>query len=870
MFKTLSSNKDRACYILAFLIPVIFMLIIAMIFGFYPFGRLSVLVADMRYQFVDYYGYLKSVFFGNNDLFYSFSKTFGGDMMGFTAYYLGNPFVLMLLFFPNDALPAGILFMIILIIGLSGFTFNYFINNTCGLRWASLIYSTAYALMGYFVAYINCTLYFYNIMLLPLIVLGLFRIVKSKKISFLYIVSLFLSIISNYYMGYMACLFSIIVFVYLIVMEINNIKEIKNEKYVIFYYFVSSVIAVGMSAFSLFAVIFSLRGQKNTGIKEQAASLSRNFRMIDVFSGLYSTSFNGNISDGLPIIYCGVLTVVFLFFFFISRRIAKKEKIMALICLLAMLISFYIDLFNVIWHGMAHPIGFPYRNSYLFCFLLIFFSYKGFIHINEGIKLRYSLLLLFIYALYSLYMLLSHNAYVGLDQIIISGMIICLCLFLVYGFNYRKEYMIPVIVGLLLIQSADLIYNGYISIGKYFDNLEEDFESYSIDKYADFVDETSSIVSEINDQDPDFFRIEKMYRRTHNDAMLIGYNGLSHFSSCETSQVKNFMGNLGFRNTDLWSFYGESNTAFVDSLMGIKYLLSQYDETSKPFSLYMEKGEKYVYKNPYALPLMFGANSDIELVNYKEDKHFEFQNDIASGIIGEKIKIYRPIENENIVLENVINNENEYSKIDKDKEAYIEYNFTADSEDFVYMYFSAPEKQNTNIFINDLSKNNYFDDYGWSVREVGHYKEGEDVSIRMYLEQDTIKIDGHEIYYEDKNALNQWYEKVIKKSESNINKESSSHLISNIKIKDADRILFTVPYEKDWTIKVDGNKVDTKRVFDCLMAIEITPGDHTIEMRYVPRGFIVGLPMTILCFLFFIFIIIERYRNYKRNKNSLI
>ena len=84
------SRKRIVCYLLAFFIPVFMMLVLSMIYGFYPFGKTSVLVADMRYQFVDYYGYLKSIFFGNNDFAYTFSKTFGGDMLGFSSYYLNS------------------------------------------------------------------------------------------------------------------------------------------------------------------------------------------------------------------------------------------------------------------------------------------------------------------------------------------------------------------------------------------------------------------------------------------------------------------------------------------------------------------------------------------------------------------------------------------------------------------------------------------------------------------------------------------------------------------------------------------------------------------------------------------------------------
>ena len=108
-------QKNSIILLLAFLIPAFIMMLILVIGQFAPFGKVSILVADMRYQFVDYIGYMKTVFFGNNDMFYTFSKTFGGDMMGFASYYLFNPFYLLLLVFPNNVLPVGIAIMMIFI-----------------------------------------------------------------------------------------------------------------------------------------------------------------------------------------------------------------------------------------------------------------------------------------------------------------------------------------------------------------------------------------------------------------------------------------------------------------------------------------------------------------------------------------------------------------------------------------------------------------------------------------------------------------------------------------------------------------------------------------------------------------------------------
>lgn len=877
MNRWISQNKNKLCYILAFLLPIGLMVILSLMFGFYPFGRLSVLVADLRYQFVDYYGYLKNVFFGDDTYFYTFSKTFGGDMAGFASYYLNNPFVFLLLFVPNDMLPAGVLLMIILLIGLSGLNFNLLINKVYGNRWASLIFSTAYSFMGFYMAYIGFTIYFFNIMLFPLVMLGLYNIIKTGKKSYLYIFTLFLSIFSNYYVGYMTCIFSLLFFIYMILVNTPSfkLKELRQYGKAFLIYAGSSLLAVGLSAFSLCSVVFSLQGQKGNQFSFSKLKLF-NFNLAEVFSGLYSTAFHGNISDGLPIIYSSVIAVVFLFLFFMNRNIHRKEKAASILILAIMLLSFWSDFFNVVWHGFSTPIGFPYRNSFMFSFLLLFIAYKDFICIRQGLRIRHGFICLTIFLIYSAYLLFFIDSdYVGRRQIVITGAVFVLTLAGVYAFNYKKEYAVPIIAGLFMLQAGDLLCNGYFSIDTYFaDKSEEAAASDSIDSYADFVDETTKIIDYIEEKDTGLYRIDKLYRRTHNDAMLIGYNGLSHFSSTETDKVKRFMGLMGFRDNGNWAFYGEGSTTFADCFMGLKYMLSQYDETGKPYEKIASYQNKFVYQNPYALGLAFGTTKAIKEIpslegmeDLKEQNpdfnHFEFQNEIADSFSNQTYEIYRQIQiqDKDIELVNVKEDITEtgksYEKIEKDKEAYIEYRFTADSNDFIFMYFNAPGVQDTTIIINGLEKPSYFSPYSWSVREVGYYNPGEIVTVRMYLDQDQIEIQRHDFYYEDTEELARWYQDASK-SVSSINKESSSHLTGTVQMADdAELLVFSIPYEKDWTVKIDGKKVKTEEVLKCLLAAEITPGTHTIEMRYVPRGFLIGLPISVISFMVLMVLLIN-------------
>ena len=344
---------------------------------------------------------------------------------------------------------------------------------------------------------------------------------------------------------------------------------------------------------------------------------------------------------------------------------------------------------------------------------------------------------------------------------------------------------------------------------------------------------------------------------------MFAYNGLSHYSSCETDQVKTFMGRMGFRNNESWAFYGDASTGFADCFMGLKYLLSPFDETSKPYKSIYSQDERYIYCNPYALSLGFGMDESVKYANMKEKDPFKLQNDIAGRFSQTNYQIYRPVKISEIRLNNVSEERNIYTKIDPEQEGSIEYILSITSDDFIYMYADAPHIQNTNLYINGDEKGNYFSQYDWSIREGGYYKPGELVSIKFTVEDDSLEIDDIYFYYESKQVLKAWYRDAVSTS-CNVTKISSSHLKADVDVSETkDYIVFSIPYEEDWKIKIDGEKVKPFKVMDALLAVKISGGKHEIDLRYIPAGIKVGLPVSVISILIALITLIVNRKNNK-------
>ena len=76
--------------------------------------------------------------------------------------------------------------------------------------------------------------------------------------------------------------------------------------------------------------------------------------------------------------------------------------------------------------------------------------------------------------------------------------------------------------------------------------------------------------------------------------------------------------------------------------------------------------------------------------------------------------------------------------------------------------------------------------------------------------------------------------------------------------------MISLPYDEGFSIYVDGEKVETKTVFDCFLGFDIDKGLHTINIVYMPIGLVLGAVMS----LFGIISLLLFY--YLYNKNSRI
>lgn len=193
MRKFVKVNQKNVPGILAFLLPAAVMFLIFVIRGIYPFGDRSFLFSDMYHQYMPFFSELLHKVRGGESLNFSFNVGIGSNFLALFVYYLASPFHVLSLLVPEQFLIEFMSYLIIVKVGLAGLTAYAYLRRRCtgsqgalpaqerDGEWGALLFSCFYALSGFMAAYNYNIMWVDCVVLLPLIVLGLERLVKEGR-----------------------------------------------------------------------------------------------------------------------------------------------------------------------------------------------------------------------------------------------------------------------------------------------------------------------------------------------------------------------------------------------------------------------------------------------------------------------------------------------------------------------------------------------------------------------------------------------------------------------------------------------------------------------------------------------------------------
>ena len=842
----LSANK---IHFIAFILPALFLLAAYATAGIFPFGEKSVLAVDFSSQYVYFFDYLRSVFSGQESLFYNWSGSPSGGFYGTFAYYLASPFNLIVLLFPRENITEGLLTMLLAKTACAGLTMSVFLRKHRKYsEFTSLLFSLMYAMCGYAAANTINPMWLDAVIALPLITMGIERICR-KRGFLLYTITLFLAIIANYYTGYMICVFSGLYFIYFILS-----RTMPARKHKVGVFALSSASAVMMSGIIIIPAALSLLSGKLDGGFDRI-EFRECFNIMDGFMKFFPAVYDSQRYNGLPFIYCGLFALIFAIAYFMCGKFSFRERISNGILCGFLMFSMYFKPLDNLWHGGRAPVWFEHRYSFILIFMLIIIAARAF----ENIKLIrqkhigtafLALLVLLIIANGFKAREFKNAEYMALISLIFLATAGGLALLIKYK---QKNVVKGAVIALVCIEL-------FTNMQSYIADIDSDFSYQKRDDYAPFMSELKENADKIKDNDSGFYRMEKTFHRAFNDNIGAGIYGVSFSSSVYNSDVLELMKKMGFGQYD-WHTRYNGSTVFTDDIFGIKYIMSK-DSALVPYS----ENDGIIYKNSDALPIAFLADKAIINSEIEGSDPFMLQQSLASVLTGEFEGIFARITDVEYSSKNVTKRGDHLTKINNHSDGIVMYTFTAPKSGAVYAYIPTDREYTCALYVNGKYLRNYFNGFDLNAAFLGNFSEGEQINVEIKLYLDEAEFKEPVFCVCDSAALGAFNAKI---PHNEVKKTNSCTLEVMFNAEEECALFTTIPYEKGWSAYVDGKKSEVQTAVNgAFMCIKVPEGEHTVKLVYLPEGFSVGVIISLCGAVLLAGMIVVRVRRRKKKAGS--
>ena len=374
-----------------------------------------------------------------------------------------------------------------------------------------------------------------------------------------------------------------------------------------------SFIALGITAVILLGTYYSLNFGKTTFSTTKWEFLI-NFDILELLYKMLPGSYDTVRPEGLPFVYCGLLTILLIPSYFLSKRYSMREKIGsgALIFIFVAIAS--LNITDLIMHGFQAPNWLNYRYSFMLSFFFCVLACRAFVYFEEiplkSLATTGGLIALLCVILQKY----SDEEYVMPDDFTtIWFTLILLFVYLAVLAIWRSSDKKRLVATCLaVVVSVEALLSGVFHLNSL--GADVGYSQYSY--YNQFLRFTRPLVDRVQAADDSFYRMEKTFFRGTNDNMAMGIRGLSGSTSTLNKETILFLNKLGYASESHWSKY-RGGTPVNDSLLGLKYIISDNAVYGNYYDVFYtdERSGYSIYQNPYALSIAYGVSD--KLLEYK-------------------------------------------------------------------------------------------------------------------------------------------------------------------------------------------------------------------------------------------------------------
>ena len=856
MEKTMTKKKY---YTLSVLIPAVMILAIFMLFTITPLGNRTWLTIDLGQQYVDFFSYYQDTLLHHPEqFFYSFSKSIGGEMVSLWAYYLLSPFNLLFLLIPRSAIAMGVSLLIFLKLVSCTVSFAVLLDVKFKQRnWTTLLFALSYGFMSYLSANQFNVMWLDALIGLPLIILGVDALLQKRNPLY-YVFPLSLTILSNYYTGYMICLFLGLYFPYAYLMANDSFSWksfVKQFGRFIFY----SVLSVGLITVILLPTFYSLLGSKGTATTI-AWSLKSEYNPLLMASKLFIGSFDFHeMQKGYPNIFVGSLALFSFLCYFKEKKIARSQRLYALFITVIILISFNIEMFDKLWHAGQLPNWYSYRFSFLFSFWMVFLGYQLALK-KTAVGIRETFVYFFLVLVTGIGFILFPQDYLQGWQIALGfglsmGILYSLILIGRGKASHQKFLISFVVIELLLNSIITLSRLGYV--------MNSEFSAYqsSLQNWS----------TVLRPAENEFYRSEKTILRSKNDSLQVPTYGVSHFSSTFEKETERFFDALGVRQGNAYVNYS-NGTLLTDALLGIKNTFIETTDATynerwvrkdlEDFSTIASFDEGHIVTNPNALSIAYPMKAILKSMKVPTNHPITMQNQLANALSGTTSpkNIFTKVPYET-TFENISDSPVVYQRVqleDNTRYGTSTLTFTPETEDPIYLEMSGTMgEEDLEMALNGEPYAFYPVQSKPVLLSVAKNQKGHPQTLQIIVRADGFEFSKLSLYSLNTTLLNERLEQT-KAQELKLETFSATHFAGTMDVLEDSTVLTTIPYSTGWKVWVDGQEVETYKILDSLLGFTISKGTHRIEYRYTTPFLLEGSLVSIVSLLLLIFVLYKR------------
>ena len=853
--KSFKLTNNTIYYLTAFFLPfvILFLALLAENISFN--GETTILASDGFHQYVIFAENLRNILHGSDSLFYTFTSGLGLNFYALISYYLGSFFSPFVYFFSLKSMPDAIYLFTLLKVACMGLTSFYSLRQLYPkvLKPFTVILSSSYALMSFAISQIEINMWLDVFILLPLIILGLNRLLNQKKFI-LYYLTLTILFIQNYYFGYMVAIFLVLYF--LVQISKENHWKIRGRQFVDFT--VVSILAGLSSCVMLLPTYLDLstHGEKFSTFTEW---FTENSWFLDLFAKNFVGAYDTTKFGSIPMIYVGIFPLILAIIFFTIKSIKWQTRLAYGIVLLLIIASFYLEPLDLMWQGMHSPNMFLHRYSWAFSLMVILLAAETLSRLKE-LTVKHYLIGIVPLGLGFLTTVLLKNHYQFLEtpQIIITFSF--LAAYTIILISYAKQYLTfnLFISFTLLFTVFETSLNTYYQITA----LNSEWVFPSRQSYELNLTDTEKLIQKSQKLNTTFYRTEELLPQTGNDSMKYNYHGISQFSSIRNTTSSSTLDRLGFKSTGTnLNLRYQNNTLLMDSLFAVKYNLSETDVNKFGFRYLDNSGNTSLYENQYASQLAILTNGLYKDIDFSVNT-LDNQTNWMNNLTGLSEKYFTRVASQLSGGANLLNGRVTTSN-DGQLNSHADYNLTVAPNTQLYISvpnitFSNENSQKVQITVNGKMAE-YTTDNAYTFFDLGYFEDSQTLYVTLsFPENNQVSFNQPNFYALDTTSYQKAME-IINRQKVKVTTNKNT-VTATYKADKASSLLFTIPYDKGWTATQNGQKITLSKAQDGFMKVDVKSGKGKIILTYLPTGFKEGVMLSSVGLLLFICYNIARKR----------